>query len=138
MASNKALVDLLNESNIYPYNEEAHTGDLRHLVLRCNSKNEFMLILVLRENKPKIHSFISKIKSPLIKSLYININPNKTNVILGKEFIHVKAGIGTHLYNTAEMSKFIEGVIQEAQALGIETKTPNEITQMMSLWATER
>lgn len=56
----------------------------------------------------------------------------------GKEFIHVKAGIGTHLYNTAEMSKFIEGVIQEAQALGIETKTPNEITQMMSLWATER
>jgi 23S rRNA (uracil1939-C5)-methyltransferase len=83
------VLDLLNESNIYPYNEEAHTGDLRHLVLRCNSKNEFMLILVLRENKPKIHSFISKIKSPLIKSLYINVNPNKTNVILGKEFIHV-------------------------------------------------
>jgi 23S rRNA (uracil1939-C5)-methyltransferase len=83
------VIDLLNESNIYPYNEENHTGDLRHLVLRSNSKNEFMLILVLRENKPKIHSFISKIKSPLIKSLYININPNKTNVILGKEFIHV-------------------------------------------------
>ena len=83
------ILDLLNESNIYPYNEETNTGDLRHLVLRTNSKNEFMLILVIRENKPKIHKFVSLIKSPLIKSLYLNINPNKTNVILGKEFIHV-------------------------------------------------
>lgn len=83
------IIDLLNESNIYPYDEENHTGDLRHLILRTNSKNEFMLILVFRENKPKITSFISKICSPLIKSLYLNINPNKTNVILGKEFIHV-------------------------------------------------
>lgn len=83
------ILCLLNESNIYPYNEENNTGDLRHLILRTNSINEFMLIMVLRENKPKIHDFISKIKSPLIKSLYININPNKTNVILGKEFIHV-------------------------------------------------
>ena len=83
------ILDLLNESNIYPYDEENHTGDLRHLVIRTNSKNEFMLIMVLRENKPKIMKFIQQINSPLIKSLYLNINPNKTNVILGKEFIHV-------------------------------------------------
>ena len=60
------------------------------------------------------------------------------SAVNGKEFIHVKAGIGTHLYNTAEMSKFIEGVVQEAQSLGIETKTPNEIAEMMSLWETQR
>ena len=83
------LLDLLNESNIYPYNEENNTGDLRHIILRSNSKNEFMLILVLRENKPKIHSFVSKINNPLLKSIYLNINPNKTNVILGREFIYV-------------------------------------------------
>ena len=83
------IIEMLNESNIYPYNEENNTGDLRHLVLRTNSKNEFMLILVFRENKAKITNFVSKISSPFIKSTYININPNKTNVILGKEFIHV-------------------------------------------------
>ena len=83
------VLRLLDDSNIYPYNEETHTGDLRHLILRTNSKNEFMLIMVLRENKPKIHNFVKQINSPLIKSLYLNINPNKTNVILGKEFIHV-------------------------------------------------
>ena len=83
------VIELLNESNIYPYNEENHTGDLRHLVLRTNSKNEFMLILVFRENKPKVTRFVESISSPFIKSVYINVNPNKTNVILGKEFIHI-------------------------------------------------
>jgi hypothetical protein len=36
--------------------------------------------------------------------------------------------------NTKEMSQLIEGTISEAKELGIETKTPNEIAQMMSLW----
>ena len=84
------VLELLDESNIYPYIEENHIGDLRHLVLRVNSKNEFMLIMVVKENKPKITKFIQQLKSPLLKSVYINVNPNKTNVILGKEFIHVK------------------------------------------------
>ena len=56
----------------------------------------------------------------------------------GKDFIHVKAGIGTHLYNTSEMAKFIDGVVAEAEQLGIETKTPDEIAQLKSLWESER
>lgn len=55
-----------------------------------------------------------------------------------KTFTHIKCGIGTHLYNTAEMSKFIEGVVAEAQELGIETKTPDEIAQLESLWRSEK
>ena len=58
--------------------------------------------------------------------------------INGKTFVHIRAGIGTHLYNTKEMSVFINGVVQEAQQLGIETKTPNEINEMLSLWEQER
>ena len=50
--------------------------------------------------------------------------------------MHIRAGIGTHLYNTKEMSTFINGVIQEAQQLGIETKTPQEIAELMSLCIT--
>ena len=56
----------------------------------------------------------------------------------GKEFIHVKAGIGTHLYNTSEMATFIDGVVQEAQGLDIETKTPDELAQLKELWGVER
>ena len=56
----------------------------------------------------------------------------------GKEFIHVKAGLGTHTYNTSEMAKFIDGVVQEAINLDIEVKTPEEIAQLKSLWESER
>ena len=48
-----------------------------------------MLIMVVREMKEKIRTLINKITNPLVKSLYVNVNPQKTNVILGKEFIHV-------------------------------------------------
>lgn len=58
--------------------------------------------------------------------------------VKGKTFVHIKAGLGTHTYNTAEMSRFIDGVVQEAKDLDIETKTPNEIAQMKALWEKER
>ena len=58
--------------------------------------------------------------------------------VKGKTFVHVKAGLGTHTYNTAEMSRFIDGVVQEAKDLDIETKTPAEIAELKSLWESER
>lgn len=52
----------------------------------------------------------------------------------GKEFIHIRAGIGTHNYNTLEMSKFLDGVVQEAEQLGIEVRTPAQLAELKSLW----
>lgn len=55
-------------------------------------------------------------------------------VVNGKEFVHVKAGIGTHNYNSKEMARFIDGVVQEAKNLGIETMTPNELARLKAIW----
>lgn len=55
----------------------------------------------------------------------------------GTTFVHIRCGIGTHLYDTAEMAKFIQGVVAEAQELGIPTKTPDEIAELESLWRSE-
>lgn len=44
---------------------------------------------------------------------------------------------GSHTYNTKEMSQLLEGTIQEAKAQGIETKTPDEIARLVSLWGQE-
>ena len=55
----------------------------------------------------------------------------------GKEFTHYKVYKGTSEYNTKEMSIFLDGVIQEAQQLDIETKTPNEIERLKRLWDNE-
>ena len=77
------------------------------------------------------------IKKEAVKSairLFDYYNILGTSQVNGSEFVHIRAGIGTHLYDTKEMATFIDGVIQEAQQLGIETKTPAEIAELMSLW----
>lgn len=40
----------------------------------------------------------------------------------------------SHLYDTAEMSRLIDGTIREAEELGIQTETPGEIARMKALW----
>lgn len=51
----------------------------------------------------------------------------------GKEFTHYKIYKGSSEFDTREMSIFLDGVIQEAQALGIDTITPDELAKLRSL-----
>lgn len=51
--------------------------------------------------------------------------PNYTNVI---------AYYGSSVYNTKEMSRLIDEVVQEAQALGVQVKTPQELAELKNLW----
>lgn len=51
--------------------------------------------------------------------------PNYTNVI---------AYYGSSVYNTKEMSRLIDEVVQEAQAIGVQTKTPQELAELKNLW----
>lgn len=44
----------------------------------------------------------------------------------------------THTLNTQEMSRLIEGVISECKQVGIETKTPEQIREMLSLWESQK
>ena len=41
---------------------------------------------------------------------------------------------GSSVYNSKEMSVFIDEVIDRAKELGIDTRTPEEIARMKSLW----
>lgn len=56
----------------------------------------------------------------------------------GKQFDVYMVYKETHTLDTKEMARLIDGVVSEAQALGIETRTPDEIAQMKSLWETEK
>lgn len=49
-----------------------------------------------------------------------------------KEIIRFYYGSST--YNTRQMSRLIDNIVQDCEALGIPTKTPDEIANMMSLW----
>lgn len=39
--------------------------------------------------------------------------------------------------NTYEMSKLIDGTVEEAQSMGIETMTPEEIAHLKAMWGVE-
>ena len=39
--------------------------------------------------------------------------------------------------NTYEMSKLIDGTVEEAQSIGIETMTPDELAHLKAMWGEE-
>lgn len=44
---------------------------------------------------------------------------------------------GSHEYNTREMSALINGTVNEAKELGIETMSPRELERMMKSWESQ-
>lgn len=50
-----------------------------------------------------------------------------------KGYRNIKSYYGTSVYNTAEMSHFIDLILSECKEQNIETMTPEEIKHMMSL-----
>lgn len=52
----------------------------------------------------------------------------------GKEFTHYKVYKGSSEFDKKEMSIFIDGIVEEAKDLGIQTETPEQIAKLKSLW----
>ena len=48
--------------------------------------------------------------------------------------IQLQCYFGSSTYNTKEMSRLLDGAISEADGLGIETATPDEVAKMKGLW----
>ncbi|MDE6584150.1 MAG: 23S rRNA (uracil(1939)-C(5))-methyltransferase RlmD [Anaeroplasmataceae bacterium] len=72
------------------YNETTNTGIFRGVMVRNNYKNEMMVVLITT----KYYDFSRLIEYieadyPLVQSMYLNINPNQTNVMLSNEYIHI-------------------------------------------------
>lgn len=57
--------------------------------------------------------------------------------INGKTGVQLQCFFGQHTYDTAQMSRLIEGTISECKEVGIETRTPEEIAKMVSLWESQ-
>ncbi len=49
----------------------------------------------------------------------------------------VRCYYGSSTYNTKQMSRLIDNLIQDCEALGIPTETPEQIEKMKSLWAND-
>ena len=87
----ETVLDYINDKNISAYDEESHTGIVRHIYIRKGAHSgEIMLCIVVRKDISRQLSGLCRIaaeKFPDIKSIVMNINPDKTNVILGKKCV---------------------------------------------------
>lgn len=81
------LRDLLNQFDIVPYHEMSHKGLVRHVVIRKGyHSDEIMVTIVINGTElPYAREIIDTLVTafPQIKSIKININKEKTNVIMG-------------------------------------------------------
>ena len=86
------FTDFVKKYNISVYNEQTHTGLLRHFYMRHGKETgELMVGIVVNGNSlPKCDALISALKEQFgdnLKSVILNINTNKTNVVLGDKNI---------------------------------------------------
>ncbi len=84
------LKEYMQKFNISSYNEETGKGVIRHLYIRkATATNEIMVALIINAKKlGNTDYFINRLKEVLkenFKTFVLNINTDKTNVILGKE-----------------------------------------------------
>ena len=99
-------------------------------VLR-KDKEEVYLEMLKRYGQSEMISVLSHIP---IKQYIKYCEEAGESVLNGKSFTHYKVYKGSSEFDTKEMSIFIDGVVDEAQSLGIETKTPEELANLKSLW----
>ena len=86
------IKELLNEAKLSVYNERAHKGILRHIMVRTNSFNEAMVVLIIKGKIDiKIEGVLRKLydEDERIKSVYVSINSKRTNFALGEKNIHL-------------------------------------------------
>ena len=83
--------EYIEKSGVSIYDERKHKGVLRHIVTKIGfTTGEVMVVLVANNrNLPKTDMLVDMLKERVegFKTLVLNVNTNKTNVILGRENI---------------------------------------------------
>ena len=86
----------MEEHHIAPYDENAHTGLVRHVLIRKGFRTgELMVCLVLNGKVKKLTAAeelvekLRKLYPEAMTSISCNVNTEKTNVIMGKEIVNL-------------------------------------------------
>lgn len=85
-----AVRDILNDNYISAYDEKKHSGIVKYLMVRRGFYTGEIMVVIVSTQKdfPQLPKVISEISAlPEVKSVILNYNPQKTNVILGKKDI---------------------------------------------------
>ena len=120
------IKEYMIENKIEPYDEETHTGLVRHVLIRTGfSTGEVMVCLVINENRlPREDELVKGLinltfsNDRKIASIMLNINRERTNVILGRECIllygnpYIEDYIGDIKYRISPLSFYQVNPVQ--------------------------
>lgn len=123
-------------ANAYFHTLVAQIADER-TISKARSKNELICKYGQPELLPDGSPMVYKTNAPveyMLELESIHCIPVKYDVEDGVELTVYKIYRGSHTYNTKEMSVLIDGTVEDAKELGIETKTPDEIERMKQEW----
>lgn len=82
------VLSYMKENHVAPYCEESGKGVIRHILIRKGfTSSQIMVCLIINADKlPAADRLIEKLISvPGMKSISVNVNKDRTNVILGKK-----------------------------------------------------
>lgn len=99
-------------------------------ILRA-SKDEIYLCMLRRYGQSELISVLSHIP---IESYVKYFEEAGESTLNGKLFKHYRVFKGSSEFDSREMAIFIDGIVSEAQLLGIQTETPNQIAEMKARW----
>lgn len=117
----------MEKYNIEPYDEENHAGLVRHVFIRKGFKTGETMVCIVCNGRKLAHA--DELVKELcdiagVKSIFINVNTEKTNVILGKELIklwgedYITDKIGDVSYRISPLAFFQVNPVQTERLYG--------------------
>lgn len=95
------------------------------------SKEEAYFLMLKRYGQSEMISVLAHIP---ITEYFKYCEEAGESTLNGKLFKHYRVYKGSSEFDTREMSIFLDGVVDEAKGLGIQTETPDQIANLKSMW----
>ena len=120
----KLVKEYMSQCGVAPYEEETHTGLVRHILTRVGFvTGEIMVCLIINGDAlPQPEKLVEKLEQvPGMTSICININKEKTNRILGEQCVtlwgrgYIEDFIGNIKYQISPLSFYQVNPVQTAK-----------------------
>ena len=123
-----AILEFMQVEHIEPYNEENHSGLVRHVLIRCGFSSQEKMVCLIINGKSLPHG--EKLVEALRKidgmtSISLNCNTERTNVILGHKTIvlwgqeYITDQIGDISYEISPVSFYQVNPVQTEKLYGL-------------------
>jgi uncharacterized protein YgiM (DUF1202 family) len=107
---------------------------LNKIAKKLSTTDEEVYIQMLKRYGAKDYIAAPKESEEILSRVYKIVEPVKDCMINNTKAVTYRLIRGSSSYDVTEMSQLINGVVEEAKALGIETATTEELNKLILEW----